>query len=59
MAYVEGIINQSMSGVIVLDRFGNPGAAHTTPKMAVGWVNGDGKICSAVKVELAHRLYAE
>jgi len=56
MAYVESIINQSMSGVIVLDRFGNPGAAHTTPKMAIGWVDKQGEIHSVTRVDLAHGL---
>ncbi len=57
MAYVEGIISQSMSGVIVLDNMGNPGAAHTTPKMAVGWIDEQGKIRTATRVEKAHGLF--
>ena len=51
MTFVEKIYPSSMSGVIVLDRWGNPGAAHTTPKMAVGWIDEQGKIRSAVKVD--------
>jgi beta-aspartyl-peptidase (threonine type) len=50
MQYVEGIFENSMSGVIVIDRHGNPGAAHTTPKLAFGWVHGSGEIHSATKV---------
>ena len=50
MEYVESIFDNSMSGVIVIDRHGNPGAAHTTPKLALYWVDVSGAIRSATKV---------
>ncbi|MEM7032209.1 MAG: isoaspartyl peptidase/L-asparaginase family protein [Chloroflexota bacterium] len=47
MQYVERIIPNSMSGVIVVDAQGNLGAAHTTPKLAFGWVDQAGVVRSA------------
>lgn len=56
MSYIEDVIPQSMSGVIVLDRHGNPGAAHTTPKLALGWVDGQGRIHSATRARMLELL---
>ncbi len=50
MRYVERIFENSMSGIIVIDQHGNPGAAHTTPKLAFGWVDDSGEIHSGTKV---------
>lgn len=49
MHYIDGIIDQSMAGVILIDSNGNFGAAHTTPKLAFGWVDDQGKIQTATK----------
>ena len=54
MQYVEKIFTNSMSGVIVLDRHGNPSAAHTTPKLAVGWVDDEGQIQAAMSASAIH-----
>ncbi len=35
-------------GLILLDKNGNPGFAHTTPRMAYGFVNADGSFHTAV-----------
>ena len=44
MHYVDQIFDVSMSGVIVIDAHGRLGAAHTTPKLAFGWVDAQGEI---------------
>ena len=54
MQYVEGIFDNSMSGVIVIDRHGNHGVAHTTPKLAYSWVDGSGVIQSASVASSRH-----
>ena len=41
LTYVEGVIAASMLGVIVIDKQGRVGAAHTTPKLAHGWIDAD------------------
>jgi L-asparaginase / beta-aspartyl-peptidase len=41
LTYVEGVIADSMLGVIVIDKQGRVGAAHTTPKLAHGWIDAD------------------
>jgi beta-aspartyl-peptidase (threonine type) len=51
MIYIEGIIANSMSGVIVIDCQGNLGAAHTTPKLALGWVADNGEIHAAINAK--------
>ncbi len=51
MQYVEQFFNNSMSGIIVLDSQGNPGAAHTTPKLAFAWVDNKGQIQTAMKAD--------
>lgn len=49
MNYVEGIIENSMLGTIVIDMNGNYGAAHTTEKLAYGWVDANGNPHAAMK----------
>ncbi|MDX1415053.1 MAG: isoaspartyl peptidase/L-asparaginase [Candidatus Promineifilaceae bacterium] len=49
IAYIEEIIPRSMSGVIVIDHHGNRGMAHSTPKMAAGWIDELGHIHSATR----------
>jgi len=49
MHYIDNIFDDSMAGVIVIDSNGNFGAAHTTPKLAFGWVDEQGEIQTAIK----------
>lgn len=42
MHYIESLIENSMVGTIVIDKDGNVGAAHTTPKLACAWVDQNG-----------------
>lgn len=49
MSYIESVFNESMVGTIVMDKDGNIGAAHTTPKMAYGWVDENGQIQVSMK----------
>lgn len=49
MDYIDGYFNPSNVGLILVDKDGNLGAAHTTPQMPVAWVHADG----SVKVSLA------
>lgn len=42
MAYADRLFTQSMCGVIMVDAQGKLGAAHTTPKLAVGWIDAHG-----------------
>ncbi len=56
MVYVEGIIPNSMSGVIVVDGKGNLGVAHTTPKIAIGWVDVNGVIGSGMVGRAFHAI---
>jgi isoaspartyl peptidase/L-asparaginase-like protein (Ntn-hydrolase superfamily) len=42
MAHMEARFKPSMVGVISLDAAGNPGAAHTTPKLACCWIDAEG-----------------
>jgi L-asparaginase / beta-aspartyl-peptidase len=49
MRYIEGLFSPSMVGAIVMDKDGNVGAAHTTPKMAYGWIDLDGNYCVSMK----------
>lgn len=48
MRYAEARFTNSMAGLIVIDSEGNAGAAHTTPKLALGWIDSTGKVRSAV-----------
>lgn len=54
MQHIEAIFQNSMSGVIVIDQQGNLGAAHTSPKLALGWVDHEGNIFSAVTADALH-----
>ncbi len=40
--YVDGFFNPSNLGIIIVDKYGNLGAMHTTPKMPIGWIDEDG-----------------
>ncbi|MEL6526742.1 MAG: isoaspartyl peptidase/L-asparaginase, partial [Chloroflexota bacterium] len=40
--HAEARIPNSMLGTIVVDTQGNIGAAHSTPKLACGWIDVDG-----------------
>lgn len=42
MDYIESLIPDSMVGTIVIDKYGHLGAAHTSPKLACGWVDENG-----------------
>lgn len=42
IAYADAQIAHSMLGTIVIDRQGTIGAAHSTPKLACGWIDADG-----------------
>jgi len=44
MRYADSVFAESMCGVIVIDAHGRIGAAHTTPKLAFGWVDENGRI---------------
>jgi isoaspartyl peptidase/L-asparaginase-like protein (Ntn-hydrolase superfamily) len=43
----EQKFQNSMSGIIVIDRNGSIGSAQTAPKMAFGWISNDG-LCRSV-----------
>ncbi len=43
MNYANGYFNPSNLGLIVVDKYGRIGAAHTTPKMPIAWVDENGK----------------
>lgn len=49
MKYIDTIFDNSMVGIILVDAQGNLGAAHTTPKIALGWVDEHGAIHTATK----------
>lgn len=44
VAYIDNFFDESMAGLIVIDHNGNVAFAHSTPKIAVGWVDQDGNI---------------
>ena len=44
----ENRFKNSMVGLIAIDRFGQPGVFHTTPKMAFGWVDSHGTVRAAM-----------
>ncbi|MGB1251355.1 MAG: isoaspartyl peptidase/L-asparaginase family protein [Candidatus Promineifilaceae bacterium] len=48
MTYIDRLFDNSMAGVITIDALGNISAAHTTPKLAIGWVDDNGNINSAM-----------
>ncbi|MGJ3239755.1 MAG: isoaspartyl peptidase/L-asparaginase family protein [Anaerolineae bacterium] len=43
MAYIERMIPNSTVGTIVIDRDGRVGAAHTSAKLACGWIDENGQ----------------
>jgi len=49
MTYVESLITDSMVATISLDKHGNLGAWHTTPKLACGWIDADGNLQVTMK----------
>ena len=49
MDHIDSVFASSMVGLIVVDRNGKLGAAHTTPKLAVGWVDEDGQAQASVR----------
>lgn len=51
MRDIDALFEPSMVGVIAIDAQGNPGAAHTTPKMSYGWVDAQGQFQARVKSE--------
>ena len=55
MRYADTIFEQSMSGVIIVDAQGRLGAAHTTPKLAVGWVDEQGVAQSSMSADQLNR----
>lgn len=46
--YIDGLFVDSMAGVIVVDGQGSLGVAHSTPKIAIGWVGENGTIHTAM-----------
>lgn len=49
MDHIDSVFATSMVGLIVVDHDGRLGAAHTTPKMAVGWIDADGEAQASVR----------
>ncbi|MGB1288166.1 MAG: isoaspartyl peptidase/L-asparaginase family protein [Aggregatilineales bacterium] len=49
IAYIEDFISGSEAGLIVVDKDGNIGAAHTTSKLAIGWIDADGHPQASMK----------
>lgn len=41
-----------MSGIIIIDKNGNVGAAHTSPKLAFAYVDDKGLIRTAVRADM-------
>lgn len=44
MAYMGGFFARTMAGIIVLDQQGRVGFAHSSPKIAVAWVDEGGQV---------------
>lgn len=40
--YINSYFDPSDNGIIIVDKDGNIGAAHTTPRMAIGWIDANG-----------------
>ena len=55
MNYVKNRFQNSMSGLIAIDRDGNLGAAHTTPKLVFAWVDRAGNVQSATNASALGR----
>ena len=47
--HIERMFSNSMAGLILVDAMGNLGAAHSTPKLALGWLEAGGQIGSSVR----------
>ena len=47
--HVERMFSNSMAGLILIDAAGNLGAAHSTPKLALGWLDTEGSIGSSIR----------
>ncbi|GAB1420125.1 isoaspartyl peptidase/L-asparaginase family protein [Anaerolineales bacterium] len=43
-AFIASKFETPQTGIILLDKHGQVGFAHTTPKISVGWVNAEGEI---------------
>lgn len=50
--YVESLFANSMSGVIIIDKNGKVGAAHTSPKLAFAFVDDKGLIRTAMRADM-------
>ncbi|MEM7110896.1 MAG: isoaspartyl peptidase/L-asparaginase [Chloroflexota bacterium] len=48
IAYIDGFFDDSMSGLILVDANGTIGVAHSTPKIAIGWVGENGRFKTAM-----------
>jgi L-asparaginase / beta-aspartyl-peptidase len=49
MAYANRFFEDSQLGVITVDKQGRVGAAHTTDKLACGWLDANGNPCASMK----------
>lgn len=49
MRYIDTVFEKSNVGVIVIDHNGKLGAAHTTEKLACGWIDENGKPQASMK----------
>lgn len=50
--YFERLFANSMSAVIIIDKNGNIGAAHTAPKLAFAYVDDKGVIHTAMRADM-------
>lgn len=49
IAYADTVFDDSQLGVITIDKQGRVGAAHSTTKLACGWVDADGQPQASMK----------
>jgi beta-aspartyl-peptidase (threonine type) len=49
LAHISRRFTNSMAGIIVIDKAGRLGVAHSTPKIALGWADAAGGIQTAVR----------
>jgi len=54
MIHIDRFFDPSLTGIIVVDKQGNIGAAHTTEKLGIGWIDAQGKPQANVRGGLAH-----
>ena len=47
VSYIDNLFDDSMAGLIMVDANGNLGVAHSTPKIALGWVE-NGRFLTAM-----------